>query len=58
MVRKTPTEAGRKAQALGKGLRAMFRALEQRALPDRLRSVVDQLDEGDAAPPKRKRRGG
>jgi len=55
MVRKTPAEAG-KAQALGRGLRAMFRALEQRALPDRLRSVVDQLDEGDAAPPRKRRR--
>jgi len=53
MVRKSPAEA-RKAQALDKGLRSMFRALEQRALPDKLRSVVDQLDEGEAAPPRKR----
>lgn len=35
-----------KAAALEKGLKGMFRALEDRPLPDRLRSVVDQLDEG------------
>ncbi len=38
-----------KAAALDKGLKGMFRAIEDRPLPDRLRSVVDQLDEG--APP-------
>ncbi len=35
-----------KAAALEKELKGMFRALEDRPLPDRLRSVVDQLDEG------------
>ena len=35
-----------KAAALEKGLKGMFRALEDRPLPDRLRSVLDQLDEG------------
>lgn len=37
-----------KAAALEKGLKGMFRALEDRPLPDRLRSVVDQLDEGQS----------
>jgi hypothetical protein len=27
----------------------MFRALQARPLPDRLKSVVDQLDEGEAS---------
>lgn len=45
----------RDKQALDKGLKAMFRALEARPLPDRLRSVVDQLDEGAAKPEPTKR---
>lgn len=36
--------------ALDKDLKGMFRALEARPLPDRLRSVVDQLDEGAEQP--------
>ncbi len=30
------------------GLRHMFKALARRPVPDRLRSVVDQLDQGEA----------
>lgn len=41
--------------ALDKGLKGMFRALEARPLPDRLRSVVDQLDEGPAKPASTKK---
>ena len=52
MVAKSSVEAG-KAKALDKGLRGMFRALVQRAVPDGLRSVVDQLDEGDPPPPRK-----
>ena len=53
MARKSLTEK-RKTQALANGLRSMFRALEQRPAPDRLVSVMDQLDEGDEAAPSRK----
>jgi hypothetical protein len=52
MVGKSSAQAG-KARALESGLRGMFRSLAQRAVPDRLRSVVDQLDEGDAPPPRK-----
>jgi hypothetical protein len=55
MARKS-VDTGR-GKALGDSLRGMFRALEQRPLPDRLRSVVDQLDEGEASP-QRKAKGG
>jgi hypothetical protein len=47
----------RKAPALDSGLREMFRALELRPAPDRLISIVDQLDEGEAATPRAARRG-
>lgn len=51
--------AEQKKAAVDAALRDMFRALENRALPDRIRSVVDQLDEGEAASaPKQRRRGG
>jgi len=46
----------RDKQALDKDLKGMFRALEARPLPDRLRSVVDQLDEGAARPEPAKKR--
>lgn len=36
-----------KLEALDKGLKGMFRALSGRPVPDTIRSVVDQLDEGD-----------
>jgi hypothetical protein len=51
MARKSQTEK-RRSQALDSGLRVMFRALEQRPLPDRLNALVDQLDEAEAAPRK------
>lgn len=56
MARKS--EAERKASAEAE-LKAMFRSLEARPVPDTIRSVVDQLDEGEAKPaPKRSRKGG
>lgn len=42
-----------KLSALDKGLKGLFRVLQGRPVPDRLRSVVDQLDEGDAEPPRK-----
>jgi hypothetical protein len=44
MAKRGETE-GKKAKALQKGLRAMFRTLEQRPVPEPIRAVVDQLDE-------------
>lgn len=39
---------GAKARAnLDRALKAMFRTLEARPAPDRLRSVAEQLDEGE-----------
>ncbi len=52
MAQKTPS-ADDRAATLGKGLRAMFRALQNRPIPDRLRSVVDQLDEGEPQPERK-----
>ena len=37
--------------ALNAALAGMFKALEMRPLPDRILSVVDQLDEGDPPEP-------
>jgi hypothetical protein len=54
MARRSPGEQ-EKISALGKALRSMFRALESRPVPDRLRSVVDELDEAETPAPKRKR---
>jgi len=51
MSRKTE-DARRKA--LGEKLRAMFRHVEQRPVPEALRAVVDQLEGTD--PPARKAR--
>ena len=51
MARKS-SAAKRKSQALDDGLRGMFRALEQRPLPDRLNSLVDQLDDAEVPPRK------
>lgn len=47
----------KKADALGKALNAMFRMLQNRPVPDRIRSVVDQLDEGPDATRPQKRQG-
>ena len=46
-----------KASALENALKGMFRSLQSRPMPDRLRSVVDQLDEGEPAAPKKRKRG-
>lgn len=46
-----------KASALDKTLKGMFRALQSRPVPGHLRSVVDQLDEGEAPEPKKQGRG-
>ena len=56
MARKSLTEK-RKTQALGDGLRGMFRALEQRPVPEELVSVMDQLDEAEARPGRKAKRG-
>ena len=46
-----------KASVLQAALKALFRSLQNRPVPDRIRSVVDQLDEGpDAARKKQSRR--
>lgn len=42
------------AAALDKGLRDMFRALETRPVPDRVRSITDQLDEPEIEPLKKR----
>jgi hypothetical protein len=39
--------ASHKAVALDQALTRMFRAMEQRSVPDRITSVVEQLDEGE-----------
>ena len=38
-----------KLDAVSQRLRDMFQAVESMPIPDRLMSVIDQLDEGDAA---------
>jgi hypothetical protein len=43
-----------KRVALDRALKGMFGALKKRALPDRLRSVVDQLDEGEKKPGRKR----
>ncbi len=42
-----------KKQALEKGLRGMFGRLQARPVPERLISVVDQLEAAEAPPPKK-----
>lgn len=44
-----------KVQAVTQRLRDMFQALENRPIPDRLMSIIDQLDDGEdsAARPRR-----
>jgi len=44
-------------KAIDEALRAMYRAVEARPVPDRLKSVIDQLDAGESqAPPVAVRR--
>jgi anti-sigma factor RsiW len=56
MAPKTAAEH-EKMSALNRALKGMFKTLQSRPVPDRLRSVVDQLDEGDEARPKKRGRG-
>lgn len=44
-----------KAETLDKDLKAMFRALQGRALPDRIRCVVDQVFSDETPVPAKKR---
>ncbi|MET0274814.1 MAG: hypothetical protein ABW360_17645 [Phenylobacterium sp.] len=39
--------SGGKVAALNKALQGMFRSLQSRPVPGPIRSVVDQLDEGE-----------
>ena len=39
---------------LENALKGMFKSLQARPVPDRLRSVVDQLDQGEAPRPGKK----
>jgi hypothetical protein len=48
MPRKLSDQA--KVEAVTQRLREMFEALEKRPIPDRLMSVVDQLDDGEDRP--------
>ncbi|WP_374570834.1 NepR family anti-sigma factor [Phenylobacterium sp.] len=55
--------AGRAARnkAIDEALRTMYRTIAQRPLPDRLKSVLEQLDAADErqdAPALQRRRGG
>lgn len=52
MATKTGTDRARK-DALGKALRGMFGKLQARPVPDRLMSIVDQLDAAEPAPLKK-----
>jgi hypothetical protein len=54
MTRKSDAE---KKAALASDLQAMFQTLEARPVPDAIRSVVDQLDDGQAQPKPARRRG-
>jgi hypothetical protein len=49
MARRRGSQAD-KAKALDKGLKTMFRNLEQRPVPEPIRSAVDQLDEAARKP--------
>ncbi|MDB5494319.1 MAG: hypothetical protein JWP86_1656 [Phenylobacterium sp.] len=50
--RKPVTDRAKKT-ALDKALRGLFGKLQARPLPDRMMSVVDQLDAADQAPLKK-----
>jgi hypothetical protein len=52
MAAKTVTDRTRKA-ALDKALRGLFGRLQNRPVPDRLLSVVDQLEAADRPPAKK-----
>jgi hypothetical protein len=46
-----------KHAAVDAGLKGMFRALERRPLPDRLSSLVEQLDDGTPVEQPKKKAG-
>lgn len=56
MTRKTSEPA--KRAALASHLKQMFRSLSARPVPDTIMSVVDQLDEGEAAAKARQKSAG
>jgi hypothetical protein len=56
MATKVGTDRAKKS-ALDKALRGLFGKLQARPLPDRMISIVDQLDEADGAPLKKSRSG-
>jgi hypothetical protein len=43
-----------RTETLGKALTAMFKSLQSRPVPSRLRSVVDQLDDDAPSEPLKK----
>ncbi|HEY9217191.1 MAG TPA: NepR family anti-sigma factor [Phenylobacterium sp.] len=47
-----PRTSKAKVEAVSAQLREMFQALEMRPIPDRLMSIIDQLDDGRDAPPR------
>jgi hypothetical protein len=56
MAAKTVSDRAKKT-ALEKALRGMFGKLQARPTPDRLMSIVDQLDAADRPPLKKSGRG-
>jgi hypothetical protein len=56
MAKKKASDRQKQA-ALEKGLRGMFSRLQMRPTPDRLISIVDQLDEQSQTPLKKKSAG-
>jgi Anti-sigma factor NepR len=52
MASKSATDRAKKT-ALEKALRGMFGKLQNRPIPDRLMSIVDQLDAADQPPLKK-----
>jgi hypothetical protein len=51
MVRKTPVQ--KKADAVDKALRGMFRRLEAKPVPDHIATIVDQLEAAENQPLKK-----
>ena len=45
------TDQRMKLEAVDQALRDMFRSISRQPLPDRLRSIVDQLDDGEDSSP-------
>jgi hypothetical protein len=51
MAPKTPRQ--KKAAAVDKALRGMFKKLEARPVPEHISTIVDQLEAGDQTPLKK-----